>query len=495
MALWPRKLQKEPALFVKRQGLLKLLHQYIGDLNSKVPSDQKANGTSIKLNSNQVKKLAVDEEARIAIEHKAVYENVLKQRLLALKKMKVETWVKEREDAVKKASGQAQAQEPPKPVETGLTSEEEVQYLSRFTADQSGLSKFGYVTQLPTEKELEETRKALALADSYEVCDRCKTRFQVFPERRLEDGVLTTQGTCRHHWGRPIYKKGEPQKYTCCQEPVGSPGCGVEQHHVYVVKDAKRLSVVMPFIETPENDKVSPHAAVCFDCEMSYTTHGLELTRLTALSWPLHKPILDILVKPLGTVLDFNTRFSGVSKKQFLNAKPYDTANPVIDPNDLRIVDSPYKARELFCQLISPKTPVIGHAIDNDLNTIRLIHPTIIDTVLLYPHPKGLPIRFSLRVLAKDKLEWIIQQAGAAGHDSYEDARATGELVRFKIRQDWKLLKLDGWILQDGAPVPPPPVGPPPSEAAAGEKRKRDLADYLEAEDEQGAEPPHKKTQ
>jgi RNA exonuclease 1 len=209
--------------------------------------------------------------------------------------------------------------------------------------------------------------------------------------------------------------------------------------HVFKVSDVKRLSVIMPFIETPENDKVEPHTAVCFDCEMGYTTQGLELLRITAVSWPTHKPLLDVLVRPLGQLLDLNTRFSGVTAKQYFNAAPYDSENLPTDPKNIGIVDSPYVARDLFLKLISPQTPVLGHALENDLNTIRLIHPTIVDTVILYPHQQGLPIRNGLRNLAKIHLGLDIQQGGAAGHDSFEDAWATGELVRCRVARGRRL--------------------------------------------------------
>ncbi|KAF2648321.1 hypothetical protein K491DRAFT_699005 [Lophiostoma macrostomum CBS 122681] len=476
VSLTPRKLSKEPAGFTKRMALLKLLRQYMAALNNKVQ-----NGKT-KLTDNQLNKLAVDEEEQTAVQNKTVYENVLKQRLVTLKKMDVSTWTKEREDAIAKEKGDLPAEEKPKPVESGLTPEQEVQFLSRLTADPVDLclDKHGYVIQKPTDAEIEETEEALKLADFYEVCERCKTRFQAFPDRRLEDGALTTQGKCTHHWGRKEFPKRQDAKYTCCHEPIGSPGCVVGDTHVFKVSEAKRLSAIMPFIETPENEDVSLNTAVCFDCEMSYTTRGLELIRLTALAWPSHKPVLDVLVRPLGHVLDLNTRFSGVTRAQFLNAKPHDPANPVFDSNDLRIVGTPHRARALFCQLISPKTPVLGHAIDNDLNTIRLIHPTIIDTVLLYPHPAGLPIRNGLRSLAQRYLGLKIQQAGADGHDSHEDARATGELVRLKVAKEWRKLRTDGWQWHEGTPIPPPPVGPPPTDPVPGEKRKRDDLDDVE---------------
>jgi RNA exonuclease 1 len=310
-------------------------------------------------------------------------------------------------------------------------------------------------------------------AGFWEECDRCSTRFQVFPERREEDGALTTGGQCSHHWGKRIFPKRtknaapEPTRLSCCNDIVGSPGCVTHDTHVFKISDPKRLSLVMPFVETPENDKAPPHTAVCFDCEMGYTTRGLELMRLTVVAWPMHKPIIDVLVRPIGHILDVNTRFSGITPEQFVNAKPYDPESPKPVRKDLRIVESPYAARDLFLSHVTRNTPVLGHALENDLNTIRLVHPTIIDTVLLYPTRQGLPYRHGLRMLAKMHLDEDIQQGGAAGHDSFEDAKTTGELIRFKIKEKWKIMKHDGWQIRDDGVYPPMPSGTPPAVAAS----------------------------
>jgi RNA exonuclease 1 len=447
-------------------------------LNNKVAQSTVPLVKALHLSDNQLNKLVLEEEEQIANSNGSVYENVLKQRLVALKKMSLDDWIKTREEALAKAKqalakarGEKPLKPPPEPVVTGLTSKEEVIFLSRIISPQAGLDAHGYVTKLPTEAELEDARAGLRSAGFWEACDRCNTRFQVFPDRREEDGALTTGGRCSHHWGRRVFpkrSKGDlpgPTRMSCCNEPVGSPGCTAHDTHVFKVSDVKRLSVIMPFIETPENDKVEPHTAVCFDCEMGYTTQGLELLRITAVSWPTHKPLLDVLVRPLGQLLDLNTRFSGVTAKQYFNAAPYDPENPPTDPKKIGIVDSPYVARDLFLKLISPQTPVLGHALENDLNTIRLIHPTIVDTVILYPHQQGLPIRNGLRNLAKIHLGLDIQQGGAAGHDSFEDAWATGELVRCRVAREWKLLKGEGWEIRDEGVFPPMPPGAPPMAA------------------------------
>lgn len=468
----PRKLTKEPATFTKRVTLLKALHAYMKTQNDRLLKAKNPEIKALHLTANQLIKLAVDEEAKIASVNQSVYENELKHRLVRLKNMTPEVWVKERRDDLAKENGDAPKKPAQKKVDTGLNPKEEITLLSVLKCPQEGLDAHGYVTDLPAEKDVIEEQKIIEASDFWEECDRCRTRFQVFPDRREEDGALTTGGQCSYHWGKRIFPKRnknaavpEPTRLTCCNEPVGTPGCTTHETHVFNVKSPKRLSLIMPFVETPENDKAPLHTAVCFDCEMGYTTNGLELMRLTVVSWPTHKPIIDVLVRPLGHILDVNTRFSGITTKQFLDAKPFDPADPKPVRKDLRIVDSPYAARDLFLSHVSPTTPVLGHALENDLNTIRLIHPTIVDTVLLYPTRQGLPYRHGLRNLAKLHLGENIQQGGAAGHDSYEDARTTGELIRFKIKEKWKSMKSDGWTIRDDGLFPPMPADTPPTQA------------------------------
>ncbi|KAF2822252.1 hypothetical protein CC86DRAFT_97702 [Ophiobolus disseminans] len=471
VALMPRKLTKEPVPFTKRLTLLKALHTYMKPQNDKIARASKPEIKALYLPPNQLNKLAVDEEEKLALTNPSVYENLLKQRLVRLKGMTPEVWVKERMEAEAKERGDAPKKPKPKKVDTGLTPKEEITFLSMLTCPQDGLDNHGYVTQLPSDDDLKEAELTQTSAAFWEACDRCSTRFQVFPDRREEDGALTTGGECKHHWGKRIFGKKvkgaapEPTRLSCCNETVGSTGCITHETHVFKISDPKRLALVMPFVETPENDKAPPRTAVCFDCEMGYTTRGLELMRLTVVAWPMHKPIIDVLVRPIGHILDVNTRFSGITAEQFLNAKPYDPENPTPIRKDLRIVESPYEARALFLSHITRNTPVLGHALENDLNTVRLIHPTIIDTVLLYPTRNGLPYRHGLRTLAKWHLDQDIQQGGAAGHDSYEDARTTGELVRFKIKEKWKSMKDDGWTIKDDGVFPPMPSGTPPPNA------------------------------
>ena len=138
-------------------------------------------------------------------------------------------------------------------------------------------------------------------------------------------------------------------------------------------------------------------------------------------------------------------------------AKTSSQVKPVNGKRLPPIVDSPMVARNLLFKLLSPSTPLIGHAIENDLNAARIVHPCIVDTVLLFPHPAGLPRRRALKTLAKQMLGRNIQIGGSLGHDSKEDAIATGDLVRVKVGRKWKEMQREGWTRQEGRFVPPRP--------------------------------------
>lgn len=481
-SLNPRMLRKPPASHAHRRQLILMLHEHMSRLNEELKTSQHEKKEALTLSSQELIKSALSEEETIAKDNPAVYFNIIKLRIQKLKKMKLLEWIQER---LKWLQSQLPLQsstpvvKPTVTIDTGLTTDEEIAFLPFLFANQKYLGRYGYVVKAPAPAEIESARQGVEAAKGWEECERCKTRFQVFPGRRAEDGALTSGGNCVHHPAkarRPppadradkIYK--EPI-YGCCNEIVGtSTGCAAAPSHVFKVSEAKRLALIMPFEATPsKGDEVSttPKTAVCFDCEMCYTTQGLELVRLTATSWPQGKALVDVLVRPQGEIIDLNSRYSGVWPNDFANAIPYDPDKEGTDDNDAmaakppRIVPSPSHARSLLFHHLDPGTPLIGHAIDNDLNATRVIHPSIIDTVLLYPHHKGLPIRFGLKVLVKKHLDRDIQMGGPTqGHDSAEDAQAAGDLVRLRVAQRWASMKRDGWTLQNGDFVPAPAEGP-----------------------------------
>lgn len=83
--------------------------------------------------------------------------------------------------------------------------------------------------------------------------------------------------------------------------------------------------------------------------------------------------------------------------------------------------------------MVYKETILVGHSLENDLLALKISHESVIDTALLYKHPRGGSYKIALRILAKRFLSREIQQPGV-GHDSVEDAKATMELALLKIR-------------------------------------------------------------
>ena len=99
--------------------------------------------------------------------------------------------------------------------------------------------------------------------------------------------------------------------------------------------------------------------------------------------------------------------------------------------------------------LVNAQTILVGHSLNSDLSALKVTHPFIIDTSIIYQHPRGPPLKSSLKWLAQKYLNREIQKGhGTLGHDSIEDARACLDLVRMKCE------KGVGWGTSDAAGEP-----------------------------------------
>ena len=58
---------------------------------------------------------------------------------------------------------------------------------------------------------------------------------------------------------------------------------------------------------------------------------------------------------------------------------------------------------------INADTILVGHGLENDLRALSLVHATVLDTAVVFPHFYGLPFRRSLRSLAASYLKRDIQ--------------------------------------------------------------------------------------
>ena len=159
------------------------------------------------------------------------------------------------------------------------------------------------------------------------------------------------------------------------------------------------------------------------DCEMVLTTDDVySLARISLVSHT-GAVIMDKYVLPSLPIKDYFTPFSGVT--------PEILASTTTTLKDVQ--------HELLT-LLKPSTILLGHSLNSDLCALKITHPFLVDTSIIYPHPRGLPLRSSLKFLAQKYLRREIQAASLLkpGHDSVEDARAVLDLVKLKCEKGQK---------------------------------------------------------
>lgn len=189
------------------------------------------------------------------------------------------------------------------------------------------------------------------------------------------------------------------------------------------------------------------------DCEMCEAGEDTKQLARVSIVNANETTLVDELVIPEKPVTNYLTEFSGVTKELLSTAKYslneiqsaiadildghvgfFGSASPT-DPQAIAQLQPPL-----------PSACVVGHSIDNDLHSLRIIHTRVLDTSILYPHPAGLPYRHALRFLASSLAGMMIQQ-GSNGHDSVEDCTAALRVLSILV---------GSWKLEYQYTVPPP---------------------------------------
>jgi len=257
-------------------------------------------------------------------------------------------------------------------------------------------------------------------------CVRCKKGFYT-----SRSGEYLSKDRCSYHWGKLRSKNKNEPEFTCCGGKASKAGRGCSSATVHVwtglPTGGGMTGPLEGYVKTkhrksfPQNRNYGVYG---LDCEMVYTAMGLELGKVTVVGID-GRLVYESLVLPDNYIVDYNTRFSGITSKDLEKGQKKNLKEV---QNDLM-------------GFINADTVLIGHGLENDLRALKLIHSVVIDTTAVFPHFYGLPFRRSLRSLISSYLKRDIQ-ASSWGHDSYEDARACMELMLWKTRKDLSSSKL-----------------------------------------------------
>ncbi|XP_070154094.1 uncharacterized protein [Polyergus mexicanus] len=247
-------------------------------------------------------------------------------------------------------------------------------------------------------------------------CVRCHKSFYID-----YSGKYVSMQRCVYHWGKLFDRRinGEVNcKYwTCCKNSEFSPGCetGV---HVWNGLMPGQNGPFTGYVRTlPSNQRMrdNNYGIYAIDCEMCYTIYGLELTKVTVIDL-FGNLVYDTLVKPKTKIIDYNTRFSGITEEQMLN-----------------VTMTLEQVQEELITFIHAETILLGHNLASDFRMLHLFHENVVDTTMMFPHDYGFPYCMGLKTLARKVLRWNIQENT---HDSIEDARVVVDLVLRKVHYD-----------------------------------------------------------
>ncbi|XP_029160555.1 putative exonuclease GOR [Nylanderia fulva] len=231
-----------------------------------------------------------------------------------------------------------------------------------------------------------------------------------------ETGEYLKKDCCSYHWGKLHDRRyNEEQYWTCCNKLKLSLGCTKANGHVW--NGFTKPGINGPFagyVYTESSKDKQNHTVYALDCEMCYTRHGFELIKVTVVNL-CGKIVYNKFVKPSSEIIDYNTRFSGITEQDLLD-----------------VTTTFEDVQKELKTIIYAETIIFGHNLGSDFRMLRLFHDKIIDTSVLFPHSKPFPYCHSLKWLAKWKLNRIIQET----HDSFEDACAVKDLVLLYVQEN-----------------------------------------------------------
>jgi len=180
----------------------------------------------------------------------------------------------------------------------------------------------------------------------------------------------------------------------------------------------------------------NPHV-IAIDCEMCLARHSdgkmdpNALCRISVVNGVNPEEVLlDTLVKPDGTVVDYRSWINGISEK-----------------NMRGVAFTLDHARDFMLSLLSDQTVVVGHSVKSDLAALNIMHGVVADSALLFrirDSPRQTPSLGDLSARVLDK-------AMPETHDSVNDARTALLALERAVGKDldafdWEVERVPGLI-------------------------------------------------
>jgi len=149
-----------------------------------------------------------------------------------------------------------------------------------------------------------------------------------------------------------------------------------------------------------------------------------EVILVCAVDYITGKVLLNQLVQPDEPVHDWRTKIHGITESMIKNAVSHGHA-----------VSGWAAARAKLWQLVNQDTILIGHALEHDLDVLRMIHTRVVDSSILTRNKVGIQrVRWGLQKLCKELLELKIRDNKEGVHNGLEDVLATRKLVLWCIQ-------------------------------------------------------------
>lgn len=155
------------------------------------------------------------------------------------------------------------------------------------------------------------------------------------------------------------------------------------------------------------------------DCEMCKTVKAEnELARVSIVD-ENYESVYETLVRPTNRIVDYLTAWSGITKEMMQD-----------------VTKTLQEVQEEVKNVLPPDAILVGQSLNCDLSAMKLMHPYVIDTSVIFNLTGDRNRKSKLQMLAKTFLGEDIQMNASLGHSSIEDSTASLKLTKLKLSKD-----------------------------------------------------------